>query len=45
MKPIRTLWLAAWLPALILTACGTTGGGHSEIYGEIKSGYEISRTR
>lgn len=46
MKNKRTSLYALLLAALTLAACSTTGGGsHSEVYGEIKSGYEVSATR
>ncbi|MCP2041819.1 outer membrane protein assembly factor BamE (lipoprotein component of BamABCDE complex) [Neisseria sp. HSC-16F19] len=45
MKPVATSLLAALLAALTLAACSTTGGSNTEVYGEIKGGYEVSKTR
>ena len=40
------LTLDTVLATLFLSACASQhGGSHSEAYGEIKTGYETSRTR
>ena len=44
MKTLLTLDTV--LATLLLGACASQhGGSHSEAYGEIKTGYETSRTR
>lgn len=44
MKTLLTL--GTLLAALFLGACASQhGGSHSEAYGEIKAGYESSRTQ
>lgn len=46
MKKRLHYTLSAWLlVALTLAACSSTGGAQAEVYGEIKGGYEVSRTR
>lgn len=40
---MKTLLLTTAI--LLLAACAHSGGGQTEAYGEIKAGYETSRTR